>query len=195
MAEGRGSSGRPGRRRRTASSFLSLTSTTTLLQFDFDFIISFLTAGSWNEFPLYFDFLPQDFLFCYFVPRYFLGEIKSERDIDAQPVPVMLLVLAMVNRSLNRALKQCHLAQNILLNFRNNSPDSRYRQLSLFLRSACQEDGSVSLMVWLTKVLKYPLLGSCLAGAAEGICLCLSLISCRLPIFSGESSSSLLALP
>jgi hypothetical protein len=116
----------------------------------------------------YFDILPQDFLCGFFIPRYFLGEIKSESDIDVQPVPVMLLVLAMVNRSLNRALKHCVLAQKILLNFRNNSADARARQSKLLQRAACRQDGSVSLMVWLT-MMKYPLHGGCLVAAAEGI--------------------------
>lgn len=113
--------------------------------------------------------LPNDLWQSYIIPKYFLGSITTEGNLDKAALPAMLMVLQLVNKQFNTWVRKCSLAWRAVQNFRNQATKCSDDAISLMLRRACREFGSISLLEWLRKYLHYPILQrSCYMGAARG---------------------------
>lgn len=115
-----------------------------------------------------FSLLPNDLLQGFIIPKYFLGSIRTERDLGSA-FPVMLLVLQLVSKQFNNSVRRCNLAWKAVQLFRNRTPSDSGAIVSHMLKEACRLFGSVALLKWLSKALHYPILQhSCYVEAAIG---------------------------
>lgn len=78
--------------------------------------------------------------------------------------PATFLVLLFVNKKFHAALRKNCLAWKAISKYRKHK---NFLAVSL-LGAACRSDGSISLVQWLSKYLKYPIDVNCCYAAAKG---------------------------
>jgi len=98
------------------------------------------------------------------IPKYILG-ICSEKDIDSSPLPLMVRVLPLINKQFYRAIKNGRLTQKLIDNF-GNLPRLWQCQQKLMRTAAAL--GSVSLMEFFYRRLRFPMKLSYISDAAQG---------------------------